>query len=154
AWPFAAATLDPIGSSGSSSRRARSRPRSRSPPAGGRQSSSSTVAPYARGESANSDTPTLSARIPPSKSGADSWILPRAMPNAPLAPKGGEGQGEGGIAHASSSAERQGPRRQARQRDAPPPHCSARAARPPPSALPLAARGSEDRLSCHTPRPR
>ena len=49
---FAARTRAPTGSSASSSRRASSSPSSRSPSAGGRQSSWTTAAPWARGASA------------------------------------------------------------------------------------------------------
>ncbi len=64
-------TRAPIGSSGSSSRRATSRPSSRSPPAGGRQSSCVTLAPWARGGSANAASPTLIAWTPEEKIPAD-----------------------------------------------------------------------------------
>ena len=63
-WRWPPRPLRPIGSSGSSSRRASSSPRSRSPSAGGRQSRLATVAPLAASGSANMSSPTFTARTP------------------------------------------------------------------------------------------
>ena len=92
-------TCAPTGSSASSSSRASSRPSSRSPSAGGRQSSWSTVAPWRRGGTANSATPTFRMRqdvrtpsVPAPRQWPQALAVIRPRPSAGAAPPTSAGQ--------------------------------------------------------------